>query len=304
MRKKIIPNLLGFVLLFSLIPTSVFGQSNYDKVQIKTIPAAENIYMLKGSGGNIGVCVGEDGAFMIDDQFAPLTQKIKAAIRKISSTEIRFLINTHWHFDHVGGNENIGEMGTVIIAHDNVRKRMSTDQFIDFFQKNVPAAPHAALPVITFSKNLTFHLNNETIDVFHVSKAHTDGDAVIYFKNTNVIHTGDIYFAGIYPFIDTSAHGSINGMIAAAKSIHKIINNETKVIPGHGPLSNKAELTEYISMLEGVRDAVTPLVKAGKSLQETITARPTQKFDEKWGNGFLKPNHFVEIVYNDLTGKH
>lgn len=259
--------------------------------------------MLMGAGGNLGLCVGEDGAFLIDDQFAPLTPKIQAAIGKVTSEDIRFLINTHWHFDHVGGNENIGKLGTVIVAHDNVRKRMSTEQFSKFFQMKVPASPHVALPQITFSQDLTFHLNKETIDVFHASKAHTDGDAIIYFKNANVIHTGDIYFAGIYPFIDTGSHGSINGMINAAKSILAMVNQDTKIIPGHGPLANKTEFTEYIAMLEGIRDTVMEQVKKGKSLQETLAAKPSQKFDAKWGNGFIKPDDIVTIVYNDLSGK-
>jgi len=227
----------------------------FDKVQISTIKVAENIYMLQGQGGNIGVCVGEDGVFIVDDQFAPLTAKIKAAIAKLSNKSIRFVINTHWHFDHVGGNENMGEAGAVIVAHENVRKRMSTDQFIEFFNKKLPPSPKVALPVITFTQDIAFHLNNEETRIFHATNAHTDGDAIVFFKKSNVIHTGDIYFAGIYPFIDTSSHGSIDGMIKAAKHILSIINDDTKVIPGHGPLSKKAELAEYVEMLVSLNNA-------------------------------------------------
>ena len=288
------------ILLFTV--SIAFGQDpDFDKVQIKAVKAAGNIHMLMGSGGNIGVCVGNDGVFLVDDQFAPLTEKIKAAIGKISDKDIRFVINTHWHFDHVGGNENMGEMGTVIIAHENVRNRMSKDQFIEFFQKKVPASPKLALPIITFTEDITIYQNKEEIHVFHVNNAHTDGDAVVYFKNSNVIHTGDIYFAGIYPFIDTSSHGSVNGVIKAAKDILLIINDDTKVIPGHGPLSNKAGLIAYVDMLTVMRDKISKLISEGRSQKEILTSKPTQKFDEKWGHGFLSPDQFVQILYDDLS---
>lgn len=282
--------------------SSAFSQDkDFDKVQIKTVKLSENVYMLLGSGGNIGVYAGEDGVFLVDDQFAPLTKKIKAAIGKISDKKIRFVINTHWHFDHVGGNENLGEMGSVIIAHENVRKRMSTDQFIEFFQKKIPASPKVALPIITFTKDLVFHLNGENIHVFHVNNAHTDGDAIVYFRNSNVIHTGDIYFAGLYPFIDTSAHGSVNGVIDAAQYVLSIINDDTKVIPGHGPLSNKAELRAYVDMLISVRAKISKQISDGKTIEEIQRTKPTQAFDKKWGHGMLTPDQFVQILYKNLS---
>jgi glyoxylase-like metal-dependent hydrolase (beta-lactamase superfamily II) len=280
--------------------SSAFGQ-DYDKVQIKTIKTSGNVYMLMGSGGNIGVLAGDDGVFLVDDQFAPLTKKIKDAIGKISDKEIRFLINTHWHFDHVGGNENLGETGSVIIAHENVRKRMSTDQFIEFFQKKVPASPKVALPIITFTQDLMFHLNGEDIHVFHVNNAHTDGDSIVYFRNSNVIHTGDIYFAGIYPFIDTSSHGSVNGVIDAAQHILSIIDDNTKVIPGHGSLSNKAELRAYVDMLISLRAKITKQTSDGKTLEEIQKTKPAQEFDEKWGHGLLTSDQFVQILFTDLS---
>jgi glyoxylase-like metal-dependent hydrolase (beta-lactamase superfamily II) len=282
--------------------SSAFSQDNeFDKVQIKTIKTSGNVYMLLGSGGNIGVLTGDDGVFLVDDQFAPLTKKIKAAIGKISDKEIRFLINTHWHYDHVGGNENLGETGSVIIAHENVRKRMSTDQFIEFFQVKVPASPKVALPIITFTQDLMFHLNGEDIHVFHVSNAHTDGDSIVYFRNSNVIHTGDIYFAGIYPFIDTSTHGSVNGVIDAAQHILSIIDDDTKVIPGHGSLSNKAELSTYVDMLISLRAKITKQISDGKTLEEIQKSKPAQEFDEKWGHGMLTSDKFVQILYTDLS---
>lgn len=299
-RRKIISYVVLYLLLFTV--SSAFGQDkDFDKVQIKTVKLSENVYMLLGSGGNIGVYAGEDGVFLVDDQFAPLTKKIKAAIGKISDKKIRFVINTHWHFDHVGGNENLGEMGSVIIAHENVRKRMSTDQFIEFFQKKIPASPKVALPIITFTKDLVFHLNGENIHVFHVNNAHTDGDAIVYFRNSNVIHTGDIYFAGLYPFIDTSAHGSVNGVIDAAQYVLSIINDDTKVIPGHGPLSNKAELRAYVDMLISVRAKISKQISDGKTIEEIQRTKPTQAFDKKWGHGMLTPDQFVQILYKNLS---
>ena len=299
-RRKIISYVVLYLLLFTV--SSAFGQDkDFDKVQIKTVKLSENVYMLLGSGGNIGVYAGDDGVFLVDDQFAPLTKKIKAAIGKISDKKIRFVINTHWHFDHVGGNENLGEMGSVIIAHENVRKRMSTDQFIEFFQKKIPASPKVALPIITFTKDLMFHLNGENIHVFHVNNAHTDGDAIVYFRNSNVIHTGDIYFAGRYPFIDTSAHGSVNGVIDAAQYVLSIINDDTKVIPGHGPLSNKAELRAYVDMLISVRAKISKQISDGKAIEEIQRTKPTQAFDKKWGHGMLTPDQFVQILYKDLS---
>lgn len=286
----------------SLILSSTTSYSDeFDKVQISTIKVADHIYMLQGQGGNIGVCVGEDGVFMIDDQFAPLTEKIKAAIAKLSDKEIRFVINTHYHYDHVGGNENIGKTGSIIVAHENVRNRMTTEQIIEFFNRKLLPYPKAALPVITFTEDLTFHLNDEETHVFHpVQRAHTDGDSIVFFKKSNVIHTGDIYFSGIYPFIDTSSHGSVDGMIDAANYVLALINDDTKVIPGHGPLSNKAELTDYVTMLSSLRTKMKKHIAEGKTLEEIQKIGPSKEFDPVWGDGFLSPDQFVQILYEDL----
>lgn len=290
---------LSVCMLF-LSYSSTYSQE-YDKVEISTIKLSENIYMLQGAGGNIGVCVGDDGVFIIDDQFAPLTAKIKSAIAKLSSKKVRFVINTHWHHDHVGGNENLGEAGAVIVAHQNVRKRMNTDQFMEFFNKKVPTAPKAALPVITFTRDITFHLNDEETRIFHVKEAHTDGDAVVFFEKANVIHTGDIYFSGMYPFIDKSSHGSVDGVIKAARHILDIINDDTKVIPGHGPLSNRAELAVYVEMLVSLRAKMSAYISKGKTLEEIKQIGPSKDFDAKWGGGFLSPDKFTQILYEDLS---
>ena len=282
------------------LSTTAYAQ-DLENVEITTIPVNENIYMLQGEGGNIGVSIGDDGVFLIDDQFAPLTEKIKEAIAEISDEQIRFLINTHWHFDHTGGNENLGDAGVVIIAHNEVRQRMSVDQFIEAFQLEIEASPPSALPVITFNDEVTFHINNETIKVRHLENAHTDGDSIIHFENANVIHTGDVYFNGFYPFIDNSSEGSIDGMIQAVLDILLLSDQNTQIIPGHGDLSNREELSVYLDMLISVRQIVQDGIDDGLSLEEFLATNPTTELDEIWGNGFLSPDQFLSIVYQDLS---
>jgi glyoxylase-like metal-dependent hydrolase (beta-lactamase superfamily II) len=257
--------------------------------------------MLEGAGGNIGVSAGQDGQFMIDDQYAGMTENIRKALAALGPQPLRFLVNTHWHGDHTGGNENFSKTGAVIVAQDNVRKRMSTEQFIKLFDTHVPAAPAIALPVITFSESVSFHLNGDDIDVVHVAPAHTDGDSIVYFRKANVIHAGDTFFNGMYPFIDVSSGGSINGQIAAAERILGMGDEHTRIIPGHGPLADRAALRAYRDMLAKVRDRVAPLAKAGKSLDQVLAAKPTAEFDASWGKGFLKPEQFVAIVYSSLA---
>ncbi len=280
---------------------SLAQDQDFSQVEIQTIPVTENIYMLLGEGGNIGVSVGDDGVLLIDDQYAPLTTKIQDAVSQISDRSIRFLLNTHWHFDHTGGNENLGNSGVVIVAHDEVYTRMSTDQFMEAFQRPVPASPPAALPTITFNDTATFHLNGQTIKAFHVQTAHTDGDSVIHFPEADVIHTGDIYFNGIYPFIDTSGGGSISGMIQATEKILALAGNNTKIIPGHGALSNRAELEVYQQMLIDVKQRTENAIANGLTLEEFIASNPTAEYDATWGEGFLKPAEFLTIVYQSLA---
>ena len=292
----------AFIVLSVLLSLPAAAQPDrFDKVQIKTTHLAQNIYMLEGEGGNIGVSVGEDGVFLIDDQFAPLTARILAAIKAISDKPVRFLLNTHWHFDHTGGNENLGKSGVVIFAQDNVRKRLTVKTPIEFFKAAYgPSAP-AALPVVTFAETVTFHLNGDEATAIHMPNAHTDGDSIIHFRNANVAHMGDTYFNGLYPFIDTGTNGSVEGMIAAADRVLKISDDTTKIIPGHGPLSNKAELKAYRDMLVKISVKIEAMVKAKKTLAQVIAAKPTRDFDEAWGKGFLKPEQFVEIVYTSAT---
>ena len=278
-------------------------ERDWSKVEVVPQKVTEGIYMITGAGGNLGVAVGPDGVFLIDDQYAPLTHKIKAAIATVSDKPVRFVLNTHWHGDHTGGNENLGLAGALIVAHDNVRVRMSVEQFIEAFGQKVPAAPKVALPVVTFNDAVTFHLNDQEIHAFHVAPAHTDGDAVIHFRKADVIHAGDVFFNGLYPFIDVGSGGGLEGTIAAAERILALCGEKTKLIPGHGPLAGKADLVAYRDMLVGIRNQVKPLVAAGKTLAEVQAAKPTAAFDEKWGKGFLKPEQFAAIAYASLKKK-
>ena len=292
---------IGCVFLLFLGSLTVFTNANADEFTDTSIEISKvrtGIYMLTGKGGNIGVSTGADGVFMIDDQFAPLTAKIKAAVATLSSKPIRFVINTHWHFDHTGGNENLGRDGVVIVAHDNVRKRMSKDNFIAAFKKKVPTSPKIALPAITFNDTMTFHFNGLTIQVVHQNSAHTDGDSIVLFKTANVIHTGDIFFNGLYPFIDASSHGSIDGMIRSVTQILSMADDETKIIPGHGPLGDKKALEKYRDMLVTVRNRVQKLMDQGKTIDDIIALKPNGDLDKVWGKGFLSPEAFLRMVHS------
>ena len=277
-------------------------QRNFDAVQIKTTKVAEGVYMLEGEGGNIGVSSGEDGVYLIDDQFAPLTPKIVAAVKAISDKPIRFLMNTHWHGDHVGGNENLGKAGVVIIAHDNVYKRMSVGGAITALKQNYAPAPRAALPVITFNQTATFRMNGDDVTSTHLPPAHTDGDSFVRFTKANVIHTGDVFAAYRYPFIDPESGGSVKGVLRAIELMLPLIDDNTKVIPGHGGLSSKKDVLAYRKMISTAISKIEPMVKSGKTLQQVIDAKPLREFDGEWGK-FRKPEAFVEIVYNGLRKK-
>jgi glyoxylase-like metal-dependent hydrolase (beta-lactamase superfamily II) len=278
-------------------------QQDFSKVEIKTVDVAPGVHMLIGSGGNIGVSSGTDGVLIIDDQYAPLTDKIRAAVAAISKDPIRFVVNTHWHGDHTGGNENMGGAGAVIVAHENVRRRMSTEQISAFFKRTTPASPKAALPVITFTQDVSFHVNGDDLHVFHVDPAHTDGDSIIHWQKANVFHMGDLYFSGGYPFIDLESGGSVNGVIAAAEKVLSMANDSSKIIPGHGPLSTKKELTAYRDMLKTVRDRIHSQVTSGKSLDEVKASKPSKEWDETLGKGFINGDQLAEAVYRSLSKK-
>ncbi len=289
-----------FVSVFALLSSASFAQDNFSKVQIQTEKLTSSTYMLTGAGGNLGVSIGADAVFVIDDQFAPLTPKIKAAIRKLSKKPVKFVLNTHWHFDHTGGNENFGRAGALIVAHDNVRKRMSTAQLIEFLGMPIKASPKQALPVVTFTSDVTFHLNGDEVHVFHVANGHTDGDAIVHFKKSNVIHLGDIFFNKLYPFIDTSSGGSVDGVIAATDKVLSLANDDTKLIPGHGPLATKGDLQSYRDMLATISARIKAQIKEGKKVEDAIAAKPTAEFDAVWGKGFLPPSKFVDMLWKNL----
>jgi glyoxylase-like metal-dependent hydrolase (beta-lactamase superfamily II) len=275
-------------------------QQDFSKVTIKTTKIADGIYMLEGQGGNIGLSVGEDGVVVIDDEFAPLTPKIQAAIAAITPKPIKMVLNTHWHFDHVGGNENFAATGAVIVAHDNVRKRMSTGQFMELVKQQVPPAPLRALPVITFSSDVTLHLNGEDIHVIHVDPAHTDGDSIVVFPKAKVVHMGDCFITVSYPFVDLGSGGNYDGFVSVADRVLGMVDDTFKIIPGHGTLSGKAELKSWRDMLAAVRTRVKKQVDAGKTLDAIQKQKLTTEWDDARGKGFIKPELVVEFAFEAI----
>lgn len=287
-------------LLVMFFPLFLFAQ-DFDAVQIETIQVTDNIYMLIGSGGNIGVITGNDGVLIVDNQFAPLAPKIKAAIAKISSKPVKYVINTHWHGDHMGGNEVFGSDGSIIIAHNNVRTRLSTDQFMEHQQREVPARPEIAWPIVTFSDEITYYFNDEEILVRHAPPAHTDGDAAIYFKNANVIHMGDAFVRYGYPFIDISSGGSVTGMATNLDDIIAITDDNTIVIPGHGELSTRQDMIEFRDILMDIIDGVQQGIDDGMNLGQIQSLAIASKYDEQWGGGFIKGKDFINFTYQSLA---
>jgi glyoxylase-like metal-dependent hydrolase (beta-lactamase superfamily II) len=272
-----------------------------DSVQVRSYHVAGNVHVLMGRGGNIGVLVSDDGVILVDDDYAPLTARVQAAVRAISPRPIRFLLNTHWHGDHTGGNESLGRAGVLIMAHHNVRARMSTEQFIAGLNQRVPASPPGALPVVTFGEDVTFHVAGDEVHAFHVPPAHTDGDVLVHFRRANVIHMGDTYFNGAYPYVDLSSGGSLEGVIGAVDSVLARSNAQTRIIPGHGAVSGVAELRAYREMLVTVRDRVAAAIRAGKTVQQLRAERPLADLDARWGGGFIKPDVMVAIAYESLS---
>ena len=292
------------IFIFSAITSfSASAQARRMEGDLSSIEVRENIYMFQmGTAGNLGVLVGDDGVVLIDDQFAPMTSRIMDAVVKISDQPIRYIFNTHWHGDHTGGNKNFGKLGPVIVAHDNVRQRLSSEQFHLFFKARSAAAPHEALPVITFNDSMTFYLNDEVIDVLHVPVAHTDGDAVFYFRKADVLHAGDAFINRGYPLIDIASGGSIKGQIEATNRMLEIIGPDTVIIPGHGPLADKERMTAVRDMLVVARERVVELIARGMVLEEIIAAEPLADLEPEWGGGFLRAKYFVTIIYQSETG--
>lgn len=273
---------------------------DWDTVEIKTIDLGGGVYMLEGFGGNIGVLAGDDGVILVDDQYAMLTEKIVAAVAALGGGPVRFVINTHWHPDHTGGNENLGAAGAIIVAHDESRRIMLFTQEDEELKQQIHFAP-GDIPVVTFSRAATFHINGETVEVRHIAPAHTSGDAIVIFKNADVIHTGDAYFNGFYPFIDVRFGGSIDGMIAFYDELLALAGPDTQIIPGHGPIAGRDDVRDYQAMLRQVRDRVAKAIADGVSLDDLIAAEPLADLDPKWGGNLIKAEGLLRMVHGDLS---
>jgi cyclase len=282
-------------------PAAQAQGQDFSKVEITAQKLNGSTYMLQGAGGNIGLSVGDDAVFIIDDQFAPLAPKIKAAIARITPKSVQFVLNTHFHFDHTGGNEALGKDGALIVAHDNVRRRMSSDQLISFIGARQSMSPKVALPVITVAAELTFHINAEEVHAFHVPRAHTDGDLIVHFKGSDVVHMGDTFFNGTYPFIDASSGGSADGVVAAADRVLGFATDKTQIIPGHGPLANRAALLAHRNMLATVTQRIKALRAEGKTDEQVRAAGPSADFDAAFGGGFIKPEAFVQMMLGAIA---
>ena len=276
--------------------------ADYSKVEIQTRKLNDSTYMLVGAGGNIGLSVGDDAVFLIDDQFAPLAPKIKAAVARITNKPVQFLLNTHFHFDHTGGNESFGKDGALIVAHDNVRRRMTSNQLIAMVGSSAKqdASPTVALPVVTVSNDISFNINGEEIRAFHVPRAHTDGDLIVHFRKGDIVHMGDTFFNGSYPFIDSSSGGTADGVVAAADRVLALAGEQTRIIPGHGPLGSKADLQAYRDMLAQVTQRLKDLRRSGQTDTQIRAAKPSADFDAKFGNGFIKPEGFVQMMLDAI----
>lgn len=268
------------------------GQQDFSQVQIKVHAVTANVHYLEGQGGNVGLLVGDDGVLMIDDQFAPLSEKLTAAIRTLSQKPIRMLVNTHVHGDHTGGNENFGRMGIAILAHDRVRVRLAQAT-----GRGGPA-PAAALPILTFSDTATIHLNGEEVHVFGVPPAHTDGDSFIHFRGSNVLHLGDVFRTVAFPIIDTNNGGTLDGTIAALGIAAGVAGPDTRIVPGHGVVSTRADVIEFRDMILVVKSRVSTLVAEGKTYEEVAAAGTTAEYEKKWGD----PDRFLRAVYQQLGG--
>ena len=282
-----------------LIASPVHAQRDYSQIEVTAQQLAPGIAVLFGSGGNIGVSYGEDGTILIDDQFAPLSEKIEAAVAALGASPAAFVVNTHWHFDHTGGNENFGKAGALIFAHHNVRARMAVGSDGRF---TVPPAPDVALPVVTYEQGVRFHRNGDTIDVMFVGGGHTDGDSVVFWREDNVVHMGDLYFnIPGYPFVDVESGGNVLHAMTSLDAVIRMIDDDTQVIPGHGPMSDKAGLVAYRAMIGQAVDLVRGLKDGGASLEAVVAAKPLAGFDR--GEGFIDADGFVTAIYQSLSAE-
>lgn len=289
---------LWIMLLF--MPILAWSQRDWRKIEIKRQQVTDNISYLVGSGGNIGVLHGPEGIMIIDDQFAPLSEKIQSTIGEFAEGEFEFVLNTHYHGDHTGGNENFKNIGATIVGHDKVHERLSKGFKDDIRDRVIEAKPASFWPVITFSSDMTFHFNGEEVNLVHVPAAHTDGDVLVHFKSSNVIHAGDAFVRYGYPFIDVAAGGSIDGIIEAQKKILELSNENTKIIPGHGEQASIAEVKELLKMLEETRTIIANAKASGTMLEDLIPEKPFAAYHERWNGNFINSDLFVQLIYESL----
>jgi glyoxylase-like metal-dependent hydrolase (beta-lactamase superfamily II) len=273
---------------------------NVEELEIRAESISDSIFVLFGDGGNVGVLIGEDGTLIVDDQFAPVTDKLVAAIADKTDRPVQFVINTHWHLDHTDGNENFGGAGAILVSQKNSRIRMETEQFIELFDIRQAGYIKAGLPKITFEESLQFHINGETIDVFYPGRAHTNGDAIVYFRDSNVVHTGDVFVRYGLPFIDQPNGGSITGLIDAVDKIAEITDDETILIPGHGPLSNRRDLLDYREMLVTIRDSIGKLIMENRTFEYILGTNPAGDYPV----GSVSAEAFVRLVYDNLVDEN
>lgn len=282
------------------LSTPAFAHQHGEKSSITVSQVSDSIYLLSGKGGNIGASIGAEGTFLIDDKFAENSTDILSELKKLGSAAPKFVLNTHWHPDHTGGNENLSAAGSIIVAHANVREHLQQDNFIAAFSNSVKALPKSALPLVTFTKDIHFHMNDNNIKITHIANAHTNGDSVAFFEKENVLHTGDLFFNGFYPFIDIHRGGSVKGMLNAADTLLAMINDDTKIIPGHGPLASKADLIAFRDMLATAYLNLKSQKAMDKSLAEVLKAKPLKALDKQWSKGPFSTDRWIEIVYAGL----
>jgi cyclase len=287
----------------SLAPAvPAMAQRSWDEVVIRPEKLADGIWMLRGAGGNLALCVGPDDALLVDAQYGQIAGKIRAVVDSLSGGRpLRLVVNTHYHDDHVSGDSAMAARGAVVVAHENVYRRMSEEQRNTTFRDTTPPYPFISRPAVTFRDSVVLHVGPQECHVVHVSPAHTDGDAIVWFRPADVLHAGDLFFNGTYPVIDVSAGGSLAGMIREADRMLAAAGPATKIVPGHGPLGDRAALARYRDMLVTVRDRVTKLVHEKKTLDQIVAAKPLTDLDPAWGTGFMKPDRFLKVVYSDLS---
>lgn len=300
-RRRVCDASRGLAFLFVATIAASAGAQDFENARIETVRLADNLHMLRGVGGNLALLTGPDGALLVDDQYAPMHEKILAAVRAITAAPVRWVLNTHWHGDHTGGNERFGSAGAVLVAHENVRRRMHAGQRMERFGREILPAPPAALPDVTFEDGVVLHWNGEEITILHSAAAHTDGDVVVWFRHADVVHAGDLFFHGLFPFIDVQSGGSITGMIAGVERILAEAGPNTKIIPGHGPLADRAALVAYHERLVLARSRVRGAIDRGLAADALVAESPLEELEASWGGGFLSAEQFLRILHADLS---